>query len=137
MFGSAFSPAQAYNRVAVDTGVMSATPHRLIALLYEGAEKQLLAVDAALANGDLAAKGEAITRAIRIVDEGLKAALDPRAGELTENLGALYDYILRRLLDVSVSNDRAVVAEVRTLLHELGSAWTAIESDPSAGGARA
>lgn len=129
MFGAAFSPAQAYNRVSVDTSVMGATPHQLIALLFEGVERQLLAADTALATGDLATKGEAVTRAIRIVDEGLKAALDPRGGEITENLSSLYDYILRRLLTLSCSNDRAIVAEVRTLLHELGSAWNAIADD--------
>lgn len=129
MFRAAFSPAQAYNRVSVDTSVMGATPHQLIALLFEGVEKQLLAADTALAVGDLAAKGEAVTRAIRIVDEGLKAALDPRGGEIAENLSSLYDYILRRLLALGCSNDRAIVAEVRTLLHELGSAWNAIADD--------
>ncbi|MEZ5661357.1 MAG: flagellar export chaperone FliS [Burkholderiaceae bacterium] len=137
MFGSAFSAAQAYSRVGVDTSVMAANPHRLIALLFDGAEKQLLVADTAIANGDLATKGEAITRTIRIIDEGLKAALAPDAGEISANLSALYDYILRRLLDVSCTNDRAIVAEVRTLLHEIGSAWSEIEHAPNSGGSAA
>lgn len=126
MFGSPFSPSQAYNRVAVDTSVMAADPHRLIALLYQGVETQLLKADAALAAGDLAGKGEAITRAIRIIDEGLKASLDPRGGEIAENLGALYDYMLRRLLDATCANDRSIIAEIRTLLDEVADAWANI-----------
>ncbi|MEZ5739172.1 MAG: flagellar export chaperone FliS [Burkholderiaceae bacterium] len=126
MFGSTFSPSQAYSRISVDTSVIGADPHKLIELLYQGADDLLIAVDTALRNNDIATKGESITRVIRIVDEGLKAALNPQGGEISANLEQLYDYILRRLLEANRTNDRVIVAEVRSLLQELHSAWKAI-----------
>jgi flagellar protein FliS len=79
-----------------------------------------------MARGDTAARGEAVTMAIRIVDEGLRAALDERGGEISRNLRALYDYVLRRLLVGSARNDHEALEEAAKLLTELQGAWLAI-----------
>ena len=71
-------------------------------------------------------KCESTTRAIRIVDEGLKAALDKRAGEVAENLDALYDYVSRILVRANLKNDDALYAEAEKLLGELRTAWREI-----------
>lgn len=135
MFGTFQKPAQSYARVSVDTGVAAADSHRLIEMLYEKLDELLIRADAAVVEGDLARKGEALSHAIRIIDEGLRAALDPRAGELAQRLQSLYDYSLRQLLDANRLNDRGIIAQVRSLMHELHEAWTAIGSrgDGSAG----
>lgn len=71
----------------------------------------------------VAAKGEATTRAIRIIDEGLKAALDARAGDVARNLDALYDYMTRTLVNANMKNSDALYGEVEKLLGDLRGAW--------------
>ncbi len=126
MFGKPHNPAQLYAQVHVSTGVSQADPHHLIVMLFEGADNLMVAADGAIQNGDLAAKGEAISRTIRIIDEGLRAVLEPQAGELADNLRSLYGYMLTRLLQANLRNDRVALGEVRSLLNEVAAGWSAI-----------
>jgi flagellar protein FliS len=125
---SAAHPAQAYRRIGVETDVASATPHRLVHLLYEGALAALRAARCHLAAGRIADKGLAISRALRILDEGLKASVDATTGDpLGARLAALYDYMGRRLVVAGRENDDRGLAEVERLLESLHEAWRAIE----------
>ena len=119
--------AQAYSRVALDTGVGAAGPHGLVALLFEGALRSIAVAQGALARGELGAKGAAISRAIEIIEDGLKAAIDDRSGgDLPANLRALYDYMARRLALAGATNSGRELAEVARLLSGLKEAWDAI-----------
>jgi flagellar protein FliS len=81
--------------------------------------------------GDVAAKGKAISHAINIIDNGLRAALDHEAGgEIAADLETLYDYMSRRLLLANLRNDATLLDEVDKLLEGLASAWSQI-SDPA------
>jgi len=72
-------------------------------------------------------KGAAISRAIQIIEQGLKLSLDTvRGGIIAGHLRELYDYMNRRLLLASLRNDRAGLAEVARLLTELRGAWAEI-----------
>ena len=77
-------------------------------------------------NGNIPAKGEAISDAISIVN-GLQVSLnhEPNA-ELSSNFDALYDYMQRRLFRANADNDSAAVLEVVDLLNTLHQAWDAI-----------
>ncbi len=130
MFAPYRSQASSYRQLAVETSVDDASPHRLIEMLFEGAIASIQRARAAMDAGDLSTKGESITRAIRIVDEGLKASLDSRGGEISERLGALYDYVGRRLLSASARNDVGALDESSALLCELRDAWTGISPAP-------
>ena len=116
-----------YGKAQVDSGISSASPHRLIAMLYDGA---LLAISQArvhLRHGDIAARGAAISKAIAIIDEGLKISIDIEAGgELALNLRALYEYMSHRLLEANLKADDAAMDEVERLLKELKGAWDSI-----------
>ena len=82
---------------------------------------------AALQRRDIEAKCKAISRAARIVDEGLKASLDIRAGgKLGEDLLALYGYVAVRLTQANLNNDAAALDECQSLLEPVRSAWAAI-----------
>jgi len=127
------NPVMAYRRVGLESDVASANPHRLVHLLYDGALQSVRTARSQMESGQLAAKGMAISKAIRIVDEGLKASLDPaRGGDLAARLAALYDYIERRLLDAGSLNDPRALEEVEGLLATLRDAWAAIEPEPPA-----
>lgn len=131
MFGSAQRGANAYSRVGLETGVIAASPHQLIVMLFDGA---ILAVANALAHmksGDVAAKGQAVSKAIAIIDDGLRASLDRNAGgDIAHNLDALYDYMGRRLLAANLDNRPEWLEEVQGLLRDLRASWAAI--DPAA-----
>jgi flagellar protein FliS len=117
----------AYANVGLETGVSAASPHALIVMLYDGA---LVAVLGGLTNmkaGNVAAKGAAISKAISIIDNGLRAALDKEAGgEIAAGLDALYEYMSARLLQANLNNQPEGLEEVHKLLADLRDAWNAI-----------
>jgi len=132
MFGSMQRGVNAYAKVGLETGVSAASPHKLIVMLYDGALVSILNAIANLKSGNVAAKGAAISKAINIVDNGLRAALDKKVGgEIAQNLDALYEYISARLLKANLDNDPAILDEAHALLTDLRDAWNAI--DPQAG----
>lgn len=127
MFGSARGGASAYAKVGIETGVVAASPHKLIVMLFDGA---LAAVATALQHmntGNIPAKGQSISKAISIIDSGLRASLDHKVGgEVAVNLDALYEYMSNRLMIANLNNQPEVLEEVQRLLQELRSAWEAI-----------
>lgn len=126
-FGTGFGGASAYKQIAVETSVPSADPHALILLLFEGAEAAIHLAKGKMLEKDIPAKGNAISKAIQIVSDGLHASLDIKAGgELAEQLAALYDYIVQRLLWANLKNDIAALDECLNLLGEIHSAWAEI-----------
>ncbi len=125
--------AAAYSSVGVETGVSTADPHKLILMLFEGALLQIGTAAIALENKDVPAKGMAISKAIEIILNGLKVSLDYEAGgELAQRLGALYDYMTKRLLYANLHNSRPAMDEVTQLLTDLKSAWEAIGASDQA-----
>ncbi|MDP1604821.1 MAG: flagellar export chaperone FliS [Legionella sp.] len=123
--------ASAYANVGLETGVVAATPHQLITMLYEGAEIALRMAIKQMKEGDVAGKSASITKASTIILEGLRAALDPaQGGEIAQRLNALYEYMNERLMLAHIKNQTAPLEEVLGLLQELHGAWKQI--DPAA-----
>jgi flagellar protein FliS len=126
--------AGAYRTVGVETGVPSASPHRLVTMLFDGFNEAVAQARGALRQGDVEAKCKAIGRAVRIVEEGLKAALDVDAGgPLAADLAALYRYVTVRLTEANLHNDGAALDECAALLAPVRSAWIAIDPAAAAG----
>jgi flagellar protein FliS len=64
-----------------------------------------------------------IHRAVHIISE-LRASLNFEVGgELAANLGDLYDYIMRRLLQASLDGTAEPLDEVSKLLRQIATAW--------------
>lgn len=127
MYSAARKAADAYSQVGVETGVAAADPHKLILMLFDGTLAAISNARLAMSRKEIAAKGAAISKAIAIVDGGLKASLDVSAGGvLAERLSALYEYMLQRLLAANLRNDTAILDEVTRLLNELRGAWAQI-----------
>ena len=124
--------ARSYAQVGLQSGVMSASPHQLITLLFNGARTAIAMARHHMAKKEIAAKGQAISKAINIIDNGLKVSLDDEAGgpagaELAANLSSLYDYICQRLMQANLRNDPALLDEADRLLENIGSAWREID----------
>lgn len=126
-FGRPQHFAGLYAQVGVQTGVSAASPHRLVGMLFEGFNEALAQARGAMRTGQIETKGRAITRAVRIIDEGLKAALNLDAGgPLAADLRDLYAYVTVRLTQANVRNDETLLEECAQLMQPLHDAWLAI-----------
>ena len=127
MFATAKSAIESYNQVGMETGVHAADPHKLILMLYDGALLALADAKQHMQRRETAAKGRSLSKAIMIIENGLKASLDVKAGgELGERFAALYTYMCDRLLRANLHNRPEIVDEVSRLLAELRGAWEQI-----------
>lgn len=127
MFSPGHAGASAYARVGVETGVMGASPHRLIVMLYQGARQAIAQARMHLQQGNVSDRGIAISKAIRIVESGLQQSLNLEVGgEVAERLNALYGYMTRRLLEANTKQSEAMLVEVDGLLATLEEAWVGI-----------
>ena len=131
MFGLAAKASNAYRTLATESSALGADRHQLICLLFSGTQSAIGQARAALAKGDIAMKAQASSKAIRLVDEGLKVAVDRSVGSMGEQLYQIYDYCARRLLHAHLKHDDRAYAEVAALLSQIESAWQAIS--PTAG----
>lgn len=126
------SSAKTYAKVGIETGVAAADPHGLILMLFDGALLGVAKAKDAMQQGQIAEKGQAISRVIDILTNGLKASLNFSEGdELAARLAALYDYMVVRLLHANLNNDPGALSEVTRLLGEIKSAWEEIANDPA------
>ncbi len=126
--------ADAYRRINVETSMHTIDQHQIVSLLFDGMLQSLAAARGALARGDVAGKCNAISRALRILEEGLSTGLDRvDGGELAANLAALYDYCTRRLILANAQNDDAILQEVQRLIEPVAQGWKGIK--PGAGAA--
>lgn len=125
MYGK--SGIQAYAQVGVESAVMSASPHQLVVLLFDGALSAMKKAAILMEQGDIPGKGQALSKAINIITNGLRAGLNHEAGgEIAANLDGLYDYMTRRLLHANLHNDMAAIDEVERLLSNIADAWKEI-----------
>lgn len=135
---SAHNPraANAYQRINVETSMHTIDQHQLVSLLYEGALGAIATARGAMARGDILGKCNAVSKAVRIIEEGLSTALDKvDGGELAENLGALYDYCVRRLILANARNDDAMMQEVMRLIEPVALGWNEIKKNNNPGAA--
>ncbi len=128
MFTSVSSrSAAAYKRVGAQTSVEGASPHQLISLLYEALLQSLRLAHGATIRGDIETKGKEIGKAVRILEEGLKAGLnDAAGGELATNLRGVYNYSISRLTRANINNDAPMINEVIELILPVYGAWKSI-----------
>ncbi|WP_419148801.1 flagellar export chaperone FliS [Pseudoalteromonas 'SMAR'] len=115
-----------YQKEALKTRVAGADRFEIIQMLMAGAIEKMVLAKVSIEKKHLEAKAEHISKASAII-EALRGSLDFEVGgEVTENLYALYSYMIDRLLEASVQNDPTIVDEVSNLLKEIKSAWDAI-----------
>lgn len=121
------SGTQAYAQVGLESAVLSASPHQLVVLLFDGALSAMKKATILMDQGDIPGKGQALSKAINIITNGLRAGLNHEAGgEISANLDNLYEYMTRRLLEANLHNDPAAIAEVERLLSNIADAWKQI-----------
>ncbi|WP_249937278.1 flagellar export chaperone FliS [Roseateles sp. DAIF2] len=115
-----------YSRVGVETDVLNASPHRLVAMLFDGLADAMSQARGAIEARNTELKNRALNRAVRILDEGLKAALNLDSGQLAGDLRDLYAYMCMRLTHANLHGDGAAIEECQRLLAPVREAWTLI-----------
>jgi len=120
---------QAYQKNKYET----ASPHRLILMLYDGALANLQHAANAMESGNQAAARTHILKTQDILSE-LLACLNPeQGGEIAQNLKQLYLYAINRLVQANLRKDRSLLDEVAGYVRQLRSAWAEIGKEVSLG----
>ena len=110
--------------------VAEASPARLVQIMFEQVLAHLATAQGCMGRiennmpvNEVIAKGNAIGKAIRLIDQ-LNNTLDMERGQkIAENLRALYVYMLARLTMANVTNDSHIVAEVIRLVQKVKTGW--------------
>jgi len=122
-----------YRNVDATSAVEGASPHKLVGMVYDAVTGEIATARGALQRRDVAEKGRAISRAVRLLQEGLMAPLDLEAGgDIATNLRALYEYTVFRLTMGNLHSDDAALAECADLMRTLSEGWAAIAAQVDA-----
>ncbi|HDX6716706.1 TPA: flagellar export chaperone FliS [Escherichia coli] len=115
---------QAYAQIGVESAVMSASQQQLVTMLFDGVLSALVRARLFMQDNNQQGKGVSLSKAINIIENGLRVSLDEESkDELTQNLIALYSYMVRRLLQANLRNDVSAVEEVEVLMRNIADAW--------------
>ncbi len=119
---SAYSP-----RVYQESAVLSASPDRLVVMLYDGARRFLHQGAVAMRAQQLEVANNKLRRAEDIITH-LRQVLDLDQGEVALRLQTIYLFCQRHLRQSRLDRDPGKIEEVGVLLGSLREAWAAIES---------
>lgn len=120
------SAMKQYQQVSVHSGIMDASPHRLVQMLMEGVLEKIALAKGNITRNEIALKGDNIGKAITIIG-GLQVSLNKDAGgKLAENLSDLYDYMAKRLVIANSRSDESILDEISNLMMEIKMGWEAI-----------
>jgi len=114
------NPYKQYQQTAVET----ASPERLIIMLYDGAVKFINQAKISMNEGNIEETNKALLKTQDIISE-LMIGLNMEIGEVAQNLYNLYDYFKRRLVEANTKKDIAILDEVLGHLVELRDTWVA------------
>ncbi|MGR5330768.1 flagellar export chaperone FliS [Photobacterium damselae] len=120
---------QAYKKVSVNAQLASASPHRIIQMLYAGAIERLIQGKAAMEQGNIAMKCERLSKALDIIMSLRDCLSMEDGGDVANNLDSLYDYMIRQVSTANAENQPDPIDEVITMLREIKSAWDQIPSE--------
>ena len=126
---NAESALSAYIATRNESALTDSSPQKLIGLLLDRVLEHLAKAVGAIDRGDVAARGEAVGKAMTIITS-MQAYLDyDKGGDIAKNLSDLYDYMNGRLLLASSENSVEHLNEVSELLHDIKVGWDAIPAD--------
>src|ERR1700735_58307 len=128
--------AAQYRAVRSHGLVADASPTRLVQIMFEHILSNLAAAQGCMDRikdnlplNEVVAKGKAVGKAVRLINQ-LNGTLDmERGGEIAQNLRNLYLYMLNRLTVANITNDARIVAEVNSLVRTIKNGWDQIVAD--------
>jgi len=119
----------AYKKGNLKQDIATADPHRLTLMLMQGALDRMAYAKGCMERKDFAGKSEHLSRVSAIL-LNLRDTLDlDIGGEVGQNLYALYEFMVQRLLDANMQNSLQIMDEVINLLLPIKTAWASIPED--------
>lgn len=119
-------PKAAYLSTRASSSVHDASPHKLIALLFDSCQENLAIAKGAIDRKEIKKKAEAIKKAMDIVVR-LQASLDFEKGEqIAIRLDDLYTFCTNRLALANAMDDVTMIDDVYRVIAELKAGWTSI-----------
>jgi len=116
----------------LETAVETASPVRLIVMLYDGAIRFINEAAYAMQQRDYETQNAKLQRAQKILAELISSLDFDKGGEIAENLFRLYTYMYNQLVEANISDDRDRLEHVVHLLSELREAWDTIATESEA-----
>lgn len=118
-----------YKSVDLRATVETASPHKLIAMLFDGAMGALARAKGAIERNNIQERTTHLNKATEILVT-LKGSLDlEKGGEVAVNLDALYDYMLRCVMQANRENSDVKVQEIMDLMSEVKQGWSEMPND--------
>jgi flagellar protein FliS len=118
--------AAQYQALDIDTRVATASPHALVAMLFEALRGALLAADNATRAARAAPRVKAVTRALAILD-ALDASLDHiRGGAVSRSLAEVYAQVRALAVAGNAEARPELFAAGASQIGEIASAWAEI-----------
>jgi flagellar protein FliS len=115
-----------YQSVDLRATIETASPHKLISMMLDGALGALAKAKGAIERKSIEERTQHLNKASEIV-VSLKGSLDhEKGGEVAANLDALYDYMIRMIMEANRDNDDDKLQEIMNLLLEIKQGWTAM-----------
>jgi len=111
--------AAQYRRQDLET----ATPERVLILLYEGAIRFLGVAEKAMGENDIGKSHTHLIKAQHIIREFMNTLDFEIGGETARNLYNLYEYLHYRLVQANLQKEVAAIVEVRDHLKQLKATW--------------
>ncbi|MBN3563502.1 flagellar export chaperone FliS [Aliamphritea spongicola] len=123
-----------YQNVSLHATVATASPHKLIAMLFDGALAALAKSKGAIERNSIEERTVHLNKASEIV-VNLRGSLDlDKGGEVAANLDELYDYMLRTIMQANRNSDSEKVQEVMDLILVVKQGWSEMPVELQMGG---
>jgi flagellar protein FliS len=113
----------------LETAVETASPARLIVMLYDGAIRFINEAAYAMQQRDYETQNAKLQRAQKILAELISSLDFDKGGEIAENLFRLYTYMYNQLVEANINDSRDCLEHVVHLLSELREAWDTIATE--------
>lgn len=120
---------QAYQKNKYST----ASPHKLILLLYEAAIKHIVHAQQAIQDQQMFTAHRSILKAQEIVSELIACLNEDRGGEVAVNMKNLYLYVIDCLVQANLRKQTDPLTQALDVLQPLKSAWEQIGKEVSIG----
>ncbi|NLY64826.1 MAG: flagellar export chaperone FliS [Alcaligenaceae bacterium] len=128
------NPAKAYAKVGLETKVLSASPEELVTIMLEAVQSCVILARLYFQKGDIARRGESISKAISIIKSGLIPSIDEDAGEVAQNMILSFELMARHLLQANLKQQEASLDTVETMLKDITDAWKTATATATANG---
>jgi flagellar secretion chaperone FliS len=116
-----------YQDVSVKSEALSASPHRLVQMLFEGCLQRIAIAKVNIEQKNVSEKIRNITKAIDIVIALRCNLADKTSNPISQQLDALYEFVERHLMIANLKNSPVILDEAYRVIANIKAGWDAIE----------